>query len=128
MLKKALESHHGLPAATEIIGNYATFDYPIIAEAIIQYFYHSGRVVRYNRSDQSGTTRYYGQRIEGQLSSDFIRLANSEFLDFIVRRCCEPNTQVSNLIVAYAVTELYARMLKLQPATYHRAVQRIGQS
>ena len=42
--------------------------------------------------------------------------------DALVRRCCEPNTEVSNLLVAYAVTELYGRMLKLQPATYEKAV------
>jgi hypothetical protein len=122
VLKKALESHHGLPAATEIIGNYAAFDYPTIAEALIKYFYDFGGVVQYSRRDQSERDRYYGQRIEGQLSSDFIRLANADFLDALVRRCCEPNTAVSNLLVAYAVTELYGRMLKLQPATYEKAV------
>jgi hypothetical protein len=126
VLKKALESHHGLPAATEIIGNYAAFDYPTIAEAVIKYFYDFGGVVQYNRRDQSERDRYYGQRIEGQLSSDFIRLANAEFLDALVRRCCEPNTEVSNLLVAYAVTELYGRMLKLQPATYNKAVAAYG--
>jgi hypothetical protein len=122
VLKKALDSHHGLPAATEIIGNYAAFDYPTIADAIIHYFHYFGGVVAYNRRDQAEKDRHYGQRIEGQLSSDFIRLSNADFLDAIVRRCCEPNTQVSNLLVAYAVTELYARMLKLQPTTYKKAV------
>lgn len=122
VLKKALEFHHGLPAVIEIIGNYAAFDYPTIAEAVIKYFYDFGGVVQYDRREQSEKDRHYGQRIEGQLSSDFIRLANADFLDAIVRRCCEPNTRVSNLLVAYAVTELYARMLKLQPATYDKAV------
>ncbi len=123
VLKKALETRHGLPTVTEIIGNSAVFDYRIIAEALIKYFYDFGGVAYYNRRDESERERYYGQRIEGQLSSDFIRLANAEFLDAIVSRCCEPNTQVSNLLVAYAVTELYARMLKLQPATYEKAVR-----
>ena len=126
VLKKALESHHGLPAATEIIGNYAAFDYPIIAEAVTRYFYDFGGVVQYKRRDELERDRYYGQRIEGQLSSDFVRLANAEFLDALVRRCCEPNTQVSNLLVAYAVTELYGRMLKLEPATYNKAVAEYG--
>jgi len=49
-------------------------------------------------------------------------LANAEFLDPLVRHCCVPDTEVSNLLVAYAVTELHARMLKLQPATYEKAV------
>jgi hypothetical protein len=122
VLKKALDSHLGLPAAIEIIGNYAAFDYPTIAEAVVKYFHYSGGVVRYDRRDQSEKDRHYGQRIEGELSSDFIRLANADFLDALVKRCCESNTQVSNLLVAYAVTELSARMLKLQPATYSKAV------
>lgn len=126
VLKKALESSQGLPSIIEIIGNYAAFDYAIIAEAVVKYFYNFGTVVQYDRSEQSERIRYYGQRISGQLSSDFIRLANSDFLDAIVARCCEPNTTVSNLLVAYAVTELYARMLKLKPATYQKAVAAYG--
>lgn len=105
ILKKALEFHHGLPAAIEIIGNYAAFDYPTIAEAVIKYFYDFGRVVQYERRDQSEIDRNYGQRIDGQLSSDFIRLANADFLDALVGHCCERNTKVSNLLVAYAVTD-----------------------
>jgi hypothetical protein len=126
VLKKALESHHGLPAATEIIGNYAAFDYPTIAEAVVKYFYDFGGVVQYNRREQSEDFRHYGQRIEGKLSSDFIRLANADFLDALVGCCCERNTQVSNLLVAYAVTELYWRMLKLKRATYKKAVAAYG--
>jgi len=122
VLKKALESHHGLPAVIEIIGNYATFHYRTVAEAVVKYFYDFGGVVEYDRREKSEQTRYYGQRIAGRLSSDFVRLANADFLDALVWHCCEPNTQVSNLLVAYAVTELYARMLKLQPATYNKAV------
>lgn len=111
-----------MPAATEIIGNYAAFDYPTIAEAVVKYFHYFGGVVQYDRREQSESFRHYGQRIAGQLSSDFIRLANADFLDALVGHCCERNTQVSNLLVAYAVTELHSRMLKLQPATYKKAV------
>jgi hypothetical protein len=128
VLKKALESHHGLPAVIEIIGNYAAFDYPAIAEALVKYFHYYGSVADYERRDQSERAGYYGQRITGQLSSDFVRLANAEFLDALVGHCCErnTNTEVSNLLVAYAATELYARMLKLRPATYAKAVAAYG--
>ena len=126
VLKKALESHHGLPAVIEIIGNYAAFHHRTIAEAVVKYFYDFGGVVEYDRREKSEQTRHYGQRIAGRLSSDFVRLANAEFLDALVWHCCEPNTRVSNLLVAYAVTELYARMLKLQPATYNKAVAGYG--
>lgn len=126
VLKKALESHHGLPAATEIIGNYAAFDCRTIAEAVVNFFYHFGGVVQYERRDQSERFSHYGQRIAGRLSSDFIRLANADFLDGLVAHCCERNTQVSNLLVAYAVTELHARMMKLQPTTYKKTVVAYG--
>jgi len=126
VLKKALESHQGLPAATEIIGNSAVFNYQTVAEAVVKYFYDFGGVVQYDRREQSESFRNYSQRIQGQLSTDFIRLANVDFLDALVGHCCEPNTKVSNLIVAYAVTELYGRMLKLQPATYKKAVAAYG--
>jgi hypothetical protein len=126
VLKQALESHQGLPAATEIIGNYATFHYRTIAEEVVKHFQYFGGVKEYDRRDKSEQTRFYGQRIAGRLSSDFVRLANAEFLDALVWHCCERNTQVSNLLVAYAVTELYARMLKLEPATYNKAVGAYG--
>jgi hypothetical protein len=123
VLKKALESNHGMPAITEIIGNYAAFDYPVIADAVIKHYYDVGDVIDYVRGDQSATAnaRFYAPRIVGRLSSDFVKLANSEFLDFLVGHCCGKGTKVSDLLVAYATTELYARMLKLQPATYDKA-------
>lgn len=126
VLKKALESHQGLPTITEIVGNYATFHHRTIAEAILKHFYEFGGVLEYDRCDKSEQSRYYGQRIAGRLSSDFVRLANADFLDALVWHCCDRNTKVSNLLVAYSVTELYARMLKLQPATYNKAVEAYG--
>ena len=124
VLLKALDTHQGLPTITEIIGNHAGFDFPVVADAIIKHFYQHGRVLSYNAGDQSvaARARFYAPRIMGQLSSEFIRLANSEFLDFIVAHCCERKTTISDLLVAYAVTELYARLLKLKPATYKKVV------
>jgi hypothetical protein len=61
-------------------------------------------------------------RIVGQLDSDFVRWADSRFLDFIVEYCCEANTPVNNLLVAYAATELYQRRAKLRLLTYQRAL------
>lgn len=53
-----------------------------------------------------------------QGKSDFIRPANSRFLDFLVEHCCEKNSRVADLLVAYAVTEMYERRLKLNHQTY----------
>jgi transposase len=61
-------------------------------------------------------------RIVGQLANgDFIRLANSRFLDFIVEYCCDKNTAVTDLMVAYGAVELYDRWLKLMHQSYDKA-------
>src|SRR2546427_8569381 len=45
VLKQALAAPDGLPAATEIIGNSASFDMQNIADALIRYFSGEGRVL-----------------------------------------------------------------------------------
>lgn len=122
VLKEALAAPDGLPAATEIIGNYASFDMQTIADAMIRYFSADGRVLLYERRTHDEAISKYAPRITGKLDSDFIRLANSRFLDFIVEYCCEKNSRVADLLVAYAVIELYDRRLKLMHQTYDRAV------
>jgi hypothetical protein len=122
ILRQALAASDGLPAATEIIGNYASFENRTVADVLIAYFSANGRVLQYERRSQSEAGRKYAPRITGQLESDFLRLANSRFLDFIVEYCCDRNSQVANLLVAYAATELYERRLKLKHQTYNKAL------
>jgi hypothetical protein len=121
VLKQALEARDGLPAATEIIGNYAGFDNPSIADALHEYFSAPGRVLHHERRLDSETDSKYSPRIVGQLQSDFIRLANSDFLNFIIDRFCERTSKVADLLVAYAATELYSRWMKLEHQTYAKA-------
>jgi len=122
ILREALAADDGLPAATEIIGNYASFQNQSIADSLIAYFSANHRVLHYERRLQSEAGSKYAPRITGQLDSDFVRLANSRFLDFIVEYCCERNSRVSDLLVAYAATELYERRLKLSHLTYNKAL------
>ena len=122
VLKQALSAPDGLPAATEIIGNYASFDWQAIADALITYFSANGRVLQYERRSYAEAGPKYAPRVTGQLESDFLRLANSRFLDFIVEHCCDRNSRVADLLVAYAVTELYERRLKLMHQTYSKAL------
>jgi hypothetical protein len=110
-----------VPAATEIIGNYAGFDNPSIADALHEYFSVPGRVLHHERRLHSETDSKYSPRIVGQLQSDFIRLANSDFLNFIIDRFCERTSKVADLLVAYAATELYSRWMKLEHQTYAKA-------
>jgi hypothetical protein len=122
VLKQALAAPDGLPAATEIIGNYASFDMRAVADALIAYFSANCRVLQYERRSQSEAGSNYAPRVMGQLESDFLRLANSRFLDFIVEYCCDSNSPVADLLVAYAATELYERRLKLTHQTYKKAL------
>lgn len=122
VLERALVSPDGLPAATEIIGNSASFDMRSIADALIRYFSAEGRVILHERRTHDEASSKYAPRITGRLESDFIRLANSRFLDFIVEYCCEKNSRVADMLVAYAAIELYDRRLKLMHQTYEKAL------
>lgn len=123
VLRKALTAPDGLPAATEMIGNSASFENKAAADILLTYFSAPDRVVQYERrSHLEGPDRKYAPRIVGQLQSDFVRLANSRFLDFIVEYFCNRNSRVADLLVAYAVTELYERRLKLSHQTYAKAL------
>jgi hypothetical protein len=125
VLRKALASPSGLPTAAEIISNAASFDMLTIAEALLKYFSGPGHVLEHKRVSNPPLTGKPDpdlNRIIGQLDSDFVRWADSRFLDFIVEHCCEANTSVNNLLVAYAVTELYQRRAKLSFQTYKKAL------
>ncbi|MGI9104159.1 MAG: NACHT domain-containing protein [Terriglobales bacterium] len=122
VLKQALAAPDGLPAATEIIGNYASFDFGEITNELTMYF--AARVIQYERGSYEEAPSKYAPRITGQLDNGgVIRLANSRFLKSIVDDCCCRNTQASNLLVAYAVTELYDRREKLDLQIYEKAVR-----
>ncbi len=123
ILKRALEAgEDGLPTVTEIIGNAASFSRPMIADALISFFSGTNRIVEYERHADDEVARKYSPRIIGRLTSDFIRLANSRFLDFIVEYCSGKHSHAADLLVTYAAVELYERRLKLAHQTYDKAL------
>ena len=122
VFKQALAAPDGLPAVTEIIGNSAKFDKRTIADELIRYFSAAGRILQYERRTHDEVTSKYAPRIVGSLESDFVRLANSRFLDFIVEYCCDKKSKAADLLVAYAAIELYDRRLKLEHQTYEKAL------
>jgi len=122
VLKEALSAPDGLPAATEIISNFASFDNLAIADALIDYFSRKDRVLHHERLQTQIGTKNAQNRIMGKLETDFVRLANSRFLDFLVEYCCGKKSRVSDLLVAYAATELYERRMKLSFQTYKKAL------
>lgn len=114
ILEKALESPDGLPTATEILSNVARFHKKQIAEAIIRYFSQPGRVRYHDDSDPT--------RVTGSLSTDFLRTANTRFLDFMIERCSGKRSEASDVIAAYCVIELYTRREKLEFQSYAAAL------
>jgi hypothetical protein len=125
VLQKALTAPHGLPTATEIISNAASFQMLAITQSLIKYFSEHGRVIQHKRISTPPTAQKYDpdqNRIIGQLDSDFVRLADSRFLDFIIEHCCGGNSSVTNLLVAYAAIELFERRAKLSFQTYKKAL------
>jgi hypothetical protein len=126
VLKKALAHPKGLPTSVEIISNAASFDPQAIAAALVQFFSVPGRVREHKRVSGPpvpGKPNPDQNRIRGHFNTDFVRWADSQFLDFIVGYCCETDTPVNNLLVAYAVTELYHRRAKLEFQTYEKALK-----
>jgi hypothetical protein len=107
---------------TEIIGNSASYNKQTIADALIRYFSVQGRVLFYERRTHDETSRKYAPRIIGNFESDFLRSANSHFLDFLVEYCCDKKSKVADLLVAYAAIELYDRRIKLEHQTYEKAL------
>lgn len=118
VFKRALASPDGLPAATEIISNSASFDMRSIAEALVMYFSVPGRIVFY---EESGVNTSH-KKIECKLEPDFLRLANSRFLDFMVEYCCAKRSRTNDVVVAYSLTELHERRLKLSFQTYSKTL------
>lgn len=125
VLRKALESPGGVPTAAEIISNAASFDPPTIVKALFNHFAEGGHVLEHKRVSDPPLTGKPDpdlNRIVGQLDSDFVRGADSRFLDYIIEYCCEFNSPANNLLVAYAATELYHRRAKLSWQTYKKAL------
>ena len=67
VLKQALAAPDGLPAATEIIGNSASFDMQAIADELIRYFSAQGRVLEHERRTYDEADRRYAPRVHRQI-------------------------------------------------------------
>jgi hypothetical protein len=124
ILGQALAAPDGLPTVTEIIGNFASFPRRPVADLLLKYFGADGRILHHERHSptlsESGSK--YSPHIQGQLDNDFIRLADSCFLDFIIEYCCDRTSRAADLMVAYAACELHARRVKLTHESYNKAL------
>ncbi len=118
ILEGALKSPNGLPAVAEILSNAPNFDKKRIADAIAKYFSVPKRLLHYDASTSN--------RVTGALDTDFVRLADNRFLNFLVEHYSAARTPVKDIIVGYCLLELAMRRLKLDYQTYKAALTGYG--
>jgi hypothetical protein len=120
VMEEALSAPGGVEAFVEILSNSPTFDHKRIADAVIKYY------------SQHGRTHYYENdagplKVTANLEEDFIRVASSKFLDYLVERCCAVRRgQTTDTISGYCMMELYTRGSKLSFVTYEKALGLYG--
>src|SRR4029077_11818331 len=66
-------------------------------------------------------------KVTANLEEDFIRVASSKFLDYLVERCCAVRRgQTTDTISGYCMMELFTRGSKLSFVTYEKALELYG--
>ena len=113
VLEAALRDPDGMPTVAEILSNFASFDMHRIKAAIIAYFTESSDRFYVYKSDDT--------KIEGGLCSDFVRLSNNRFLDYLVETSTSKRDKLTDLIIGYCLLELRLRGAKLDFQTYEKA-------
>jgi hypothetical protein len=115
VMLKALSETGGIEAFVEILSNAPTFQHGQIASALINYYSQQGRA-HYYENDQGPL------KVTANLEEDFIRLASSKFLDYIVDKCSSARGKTTDTIAGYCMLELVSRGLRLSFATYEKAI------
>lgn len=115
VMKKALSTPGGVESFVEILSNAPTFDHKQIAEALIEYYSQHGRA-HYYENDQGPL------KVTANLDQDFVRLASSKFLDYLVERCSAGRGKTTDTIAGYCMMELLKRRSKLSFLTYDKAL------
>ena len=117
IMQKALLAPEGIESFIEILNNSPIFDPKVIANALIDY-YSRVRIEHYFDAREMKVTTH--------LDQDFIRLASSKFLDFLVERCCAGRSSVNDTIAGYSMRELRYRGTSLSHITYDKALRLYG--
>jgi len=117
VLVMALGSEGGLSTVAEILDNTSTYDPTRISKAIVEYFSKHRRTVVYT-NDNHG--------VSGELTSDFLRFANTRTLNQIIEDCSSIRTREKDVIVGYAILELSQRKLACDHVVFKTALKNYG--
>ena len=114
IMEKSLSSAGGVESFVEILSNAPVFDHRRIADALIK-FYSQHEPTHYYEAEATKVTTNFEQ--------DFVRLASSKFLDYLVERCCDGRGKTTDTIAGYCMMELFRRGSKLSFVTYGKALE-----
>lgn len=116
VMERALSARGGIEAFVEILSNAPIFDHKRIANALINYYALHERQHYYQVDDEEPL------KVTANLDEDFVCLASSRFLDYLVERCCTGRGKTTDTIAGYCMVELLRRKCKLTFATYEKAL------
>jgi hypothetical protein len=116
VMERALSAPGGIEAFVEILSNAPIFDHKRIANALINYYAQHERQHYYQIEDEEPL------KVTANLDEDFVCLASSRFLDYLVERCCTGRGKTTDTIAGYCMVELLRRKCKLTFATYEKAL------
>ena len=115
VMERALSGTGSLGTFVEILSNAPNFNHKRIADVLLNYYATHGRA-HYYQADVPLT-------VTTHLEEDFVCLANTRFLDYLVERCCTRRGSLTDTIAGYCMMELSRRKLKLSFATYAKAIE-----
>jgi len=114
IMEKSLSAPEGVELFVEILSNDPVFNHKRIADALITFY------------SQHEPTHFYeanSTKVTASFKQDFVRLASSKFLDYLVERCSDSRGKTTDTIAGYCMQELSRRGSKLSFITYAKALE-----
>lgn len=108
----------GLATIAEIFSNSPYFKMPEVTEAVFNYYSQPGFAEIFG-SDPQGY-------ISGRLRTDFIRLADTRYLNRLAETCAMKRGELADLIAGYCTFELCHRRLRFDFLSYQRMLEGYG--
>jgi hypothetical protein len=118
-MKHALSRREWLPHFVEMLSNDAEFEHGTIAHDLIKHFYDFPKIHFFEK-------RPGENKIQVQLTQDFIAPASSRFLHTLALVGASANGQAHDTVFSYAIAELALRRQKLSKTEYAEAARKYG--
>ncbi len=113
-----LNDPEGLATVAEIFSNSPYFRLPEVNQAVLRYF------TQENRATVLDSDPYL--YVCGELSTDFIRLADSRYLNRLAEFCASNRSPVADLLIGYCAAEMCHRRARFDKYTYTALCEGFG--